>query len=99
MGVRLPPRAFMILTTKDKIEYAALNLILLKSELESYMRGEWRHEYYWTIGYRKIYTGRKIFLNPDSVTDSTIVSGTVSEGSNPSQGATTTEEHIVCKQK
>ena len=89
----------MILTTKDKIEHATLNLILLKSELESYMRGEWRHEYYWTIGYNKIFTGRKIFLNPDSVTDSTIVSGTVSEGSNPSQGAITTEKNILCKQK
>lgn len=76
----------MFLTTKDKIEYIKLDLMLLKSELESYLRGEWRYEYYMTVAYNKVYTGRKIFVNPDSVRDSTIVSGTISEGSTPSQG-------------
>jgi hypothetical protein len=51
----------MFLTTKDKIKYITLDLMLLKSELESYLRGEWRYEYYMTVGYNKVYTGRKIY--------------------------------------
>ena len=85
-------------TTQEKIERMKLELFLLRSELESYLRGDWRPEYYWTIGYNKIYTGRKIYfmesyheqempaVNPDGAMDSTMVSGTISEGSNPSQG-------------
>lgn len=75
-------------TTAEKIERMKLELLLLRWELESYLRGEWRPEYYWTIGYNKVFTGRKIYIlvNPDGVKDSTMVSGTISEGSNPSQG-------------
>jgi hypothetical protein len=56
----------MFLTTQEKITRMNLNLFLLRSELESYLRGEWHHEYYWTIGYNKVYTGRKIYHEDSS---------------------------------
>ena len=59
----------MILTTKDKIEHLTLDLLLLRAELEAYIRGEWRHEYYWTIGYNKIFTGRKILISAEKLTN------------------------------
>ena len=57
-----------MLTTKEKIERMKLELWVLESELAGYLRGEWRHEYYMTIGYNKVYTGRKIYKenSPDS---------------------------------
>jgi len=48
-------------TSDQEIEEMRLSLILLKAELDGYIRGDWWHEYHMTIGYNKKFTGRKIF--------------------------------------
>ena len=51
----------MHLTTDEELEQMKMQLLLLQLELDSYMRGDWRYEYYMTIGYNKVYTGKKIY--------------------------------------
>lgn len=49
-------------TTTQQIEQMKLELILLQADLAAYLNGDWRYEYYMTIGYNKVFTGRKIYL-------------------------------------
>jgi hypothetical protein len=49
------------LTTEEELQHMKLQLMLLQVELDSYARGDWRYEYYMTIGYNKKFTGRKIY--------------------------------------
>jgi hypothetical protein len=48
-------------TTREILDDATIQLQLLKHELESFLRGEWRYEYFYNIAYRKIYTGHKVY--------------------------------------
>lgn len=48
-------------TTTEQIQYMKLELMLLKVDIASYLNGDWYYEYYMTIGYNKVYTGRKIY--------------------------------------
>jgi len=48
-------------TSEQEIEHIKLQLLLLQLELDSYRHGDWRYEYYMTIGYNKVFTGRKIY--------------------------------------
>jgi hypothetical protein len=48
-------------TSAEQIQYMKLELILLQAELASYLDGDWVHEYYMTIGYNKVFTGRKLY--------------------------------------
>jgi hypothetical protein len=48
-------------TSRQTLDEAKVNLDLLKYELESFLRGEWRYEYFYTIAYRKVYTGHKVY--------------------------------------
>ena len=50
-------------TTAETIVHLHRELELLRSDLELYMQGYWRHEYYMTIGYNKIYTGNRIWIS------------------------------------
>jgi hypothetical protein len=49
------------LSTDERLEQLKLELLLLQLELDSYKHGDWRYEYYMTIGYNKVFTGRKIY--------------------------------------
>jgi hypothetical protein len=49
-------------TTDQTVDRLKLELILLKSELQGYIDGIWIPEYYLTIGYNRVYTGRKKYL-------------------------------------
>lgn len=51
----------MRLTTQEEIEYLKIYLLLLREEVRGYLDGEWVPEYYMTIGYNKVFTGRKIY--------------------------------------
>lgn len=54
-------RGFRMKTTTQQIEQMKLELILLQADLEAYLNGDWRYEYYMTIGYNKVFTGRKVY--------------------------------------
>jgi hypothetical protein len=49
-------------TSAEQIEYMKLELILLQADLTGYLNGDWKYEYYMTIGYNKVFTGKKIYL-------------------------------------
>lgn len=48
-------------TSQQKIDEMKLELLLMQSDLASYLNGDWRYEYFMTIGYNKVFTGRKIY--------------------------------------
>jgi hypothetical protein len=48
-------------TSRQTLDEAAVHLELLKYDLESFLRGEWRYEYFYTIAYNKVYTGKKVY--------------------------------------
>lgn len=48
-----------VVTTEERIDEIKLHLLILKTEIQGYLDGEWSPEYYMTIGYNKFYTGRK----------------------------------------
>jgi hypothetical protein len=50
-------------TSEQQIESMKIDLLIMQAELASYLHGDWRYEYYMTIGYNKKYTGRKIYTN------------------------------------
>lgn len=52
----------MGLTGQETIEELKLGLLMLKGELQTYLDGVWVPEYYLTIGYNRVYTGRKKYL-------------------------------------
>jgi hypothetical protein len=49
-------------TSRQVLDTATVNLALLKYDLESFLRGEWRYEYFYTIAHRKVYTGNKVYI-------------------------------------
>jgi hypothetical protein len=53
-------------TSRQTLDDAKVNLDLLKHDLESFLRGEWRYEYFYTIAYRKVYTGNKVYTKSTS---------------------------------
>ena len=50
-----------VLTTPEKVDRLKMQLKILEAELDEFLRGEWSHEYYMTIGYNKVFTGKKIY--------------------------------------
>lgn len=50
-----------MLTTEEQIQKLKLQLIILKSEIDLYLKGEWVPEYHLTIAYNRVYTGRKVY--------------------------------------
>jgi hypothetical protein len=49
----------MRLTSSEEIEWLKVEMLMLKAELDGYLLGHWTPEYHLTIGYNRVYTGRK----------------------------------------
>ena len=53
----------MGLTSQDTIEELRVKLLILQCEIQSYLDGVWVPEYHLTIGYNRVYTGRKKYTS------------------------------------
>lgn len=49
----------MMLTRQEQLDRMKLELALLGGELRGFLNGDWSPEFYFTIGYNKVFTGRK----------------------------------------